>query len=116
MPGRAVLARDVLVEALRTSRADWIVLERYANWDDSYDESRAAVRAVGAELAASFVPYDSQRVELDARASLIGDQALLRALTLHHLGPHLEIWRLKPSSADGVTPPSAQSAPGGEQR
>jgi hypothetical protein len=116
MPGRAVLARDVLVEALQTSRADWIVLERYANWDDSYDESRAAVLAVGAELAASFVPYDPQQVELDARASLIGDQTLLRALTLQYLGPHLEVWRLEASSADEAAAPDPQSAPDGEER
>jgi hypothetical protein len=93
-PGRAVLERDVLVDALRDAGAGWLVLERRGSWE-APDGTRAAAIAAGAVLAASFEPYDPSVVTIDSRGWVLGYQAVLRALTANGAGPRVEVWRLE---------------------
>lgn len=95
MPGRAVLEQEVLESALAGLDADWFVLERRGAWQAPDDRTREALLASGAELRESFEPYDPQRVTLDSRGWVLGNQALLRVLTARHGGPRLELWRLR---------------------
>lgn len=91
---RAVLEHDGLLRAIRASGAGWMVLERRGSWQAPNDHTRAAVQSAGGELVASFEPFDPERVTLDSRGYMLGNQAVLRALTASYSGPRIEVWRL----------------------